>query len=55
MVSWKLGVELIVKQKSRTPVMSVDTAIVYLRPMYLTSTVYAAMIDPGTPTIEVIA
>lgn len=43
------------KRNNRIPVMSVDTAIVYLRPMYLTSTVYAAMIDPGTPTIDVIA
>lgn len=46
---------LIVKQKRRTPVISVDIAMVYLRPIYLTSTVYAAMKDPGTPTIEVIA
>lgn len=37
------------------PVNNVETAIVYFRPMYLISTVYAAMMEPGTPMIEVIA
>jgi hypothetical protein len=44
-----------VKQNNRMPVISVEIAMVYFRPIYLTSTVYAAIIDPGTPTIEVMA
>lgn len=54
MASWKSGFELIVNKNNMIPVNSVETAIVYFRPMYLTSTVYAAIMEPGTPIIEVI-
>ena len=37
------------------PVSTVAAAIVPLRPMYLTSTVYMAMNEPGTPTMEAMA
>ena len=37
------------------PVSRVEMAMVPLRPMYFTSTVYQAMIEPGTPTMEVMA
>ena len=50
--SWTSGLELIVKQNNMIPVKSVATAIVYFLPMYLISTVYAAMIEPGTPKVN---
>ena len=55
MASWKSGFELMVNRNSRIPVNRVEEAIVPFRPMYLMSTVYAAMIEPGTPMIDVIA
>jgi len=38
-VSWKLGSEEMVKQKRKTPVMTVLMAMVPFRPTYLMSTV----------------
>ena len=53
--SWMSGSVEAVKQKIRTPVIRVAVIIVPLRPMYLMSTVQHARMEPGRPTIEVMA
>lgn len=50
---WKLESRLMVKRKRKTPDSRVEMAIVPLRPTYLMSTVKHAMIEPGTPTTDV--